>query len=157
MTVDVQTIDSLDIILNWVSAHLANHSYRSLWIPLKKILCISIKIYLPNQSYVIRLGFLFWASAKSFSWSSIHFWISVFDGNHLDIPSSKFKSQKWNHLLARGQTQGLAPRAHQQALTTGPFRNTCEADVVSFEVDIRGLQERDIYNQRKCQVDLTQE
>jgi hypothetical protein len=60
-------------------------------------------------------------------------------------------------LLAQGQTQGSAPRAHQQALTTGPFGNTCEADAVSPEVVMRGLQDRDVYNQGEYQVDLTQE
>jgi hypothetical protein len=37
-------------------------------------------------------------------------------------------------MLAQGKTQGSAPRAHQQALTIGPFENTCEADVVSPKV-----------------------
>jgi hypothetical protein len=44
----------------------------------------------------------------------------------------------YNLLLAQGQTQGSTPRAHQQALTTGPFGNTCEADAVSPEVAIGG-------------------
>jgi hypothetical protein len=60
-------------------------------------------------------------------------------------------------LLAQGQTQGLAPRVHQQALATGPFGNTYEADVVSPEEAMRGLQDKDVYNQREYQVDLTQE
>jgi hypothetical protein len=59
-------------------------------------------------------------------------------------------------LLAQGQTQGSAPRVHQQALTTGPFRNTCEADAVSPEVAMRGLQDRDVYNQKECKVDSQQ-
>jgi uncharacterized protein YjcR len=59
--------------------------------------------------------------------------------------------------LAQGNTQGSAPRAHQQALTTGPFGNTCEADAVSPEAVMRGLQDKDVYNQREYQVDLTQE
>jgi hypothetical protein len=63
----------------------------------------------------------------------------------------------WYCLLAQGQTQGSAPRAHQQALTTGPFGNTCEADAVSPEAVMRGLQDKDVYNQREYQVDLTQE
>jgi hypothetical protein len=42
-------------------------------------------------------------------------------------------------LLAQGQTQGSTPRAHQQALTIGPFRNTYEADAVSPEAVMRGL------------------
>jgi hypothetical protein len=56
-------------------------------------------------------------------------------------------SQQQNHLLAQGQTQGSAPRAHQQALATGPFGSTCEADAVSPEAAMRGLQDRDVYNQ----------
>jgi hypothetical protein len=42
-------------------------------------------------------------------------------------------------LLAQGKTEGLAPRAHQQALTIGPFGNTCEVDAVSPEEVMRGL------------------
>jgi hypothetical protein len=41
-------------------------------------------------------------------------------------------------LLAQGQTQGSTLTTHQQALTTGPFGNTCEADAVSPEVAIGG-------------------
>jgi hypothetical protein len=59
--------------------------------------------------------------------------------------------------MAQGQTQGSTPRVHQQALATGPFGNTCEADAVSPEATMRGLQDRDVYNQREYQVDLTQE
>ena len=66
-------------------------------------------------------------------------------------------SQQWNYLLAQGKTQGLAPRVHQQVLTTGPFNNTCEADVVSLKEIMRGLQDRDVYNQGEYQVDLTHE
>jgi hypothetical protein len=40
--------------------------------------------------------------------------------------------------LAQGQTQGSTLTVHQQALTTGPFGNTCEADAVSPEVAIGG-------------------
>jgi hypothetical protein len=56
----------------------------------------------------------------------------------------------------KGQTQGSTPRAHKQALTTGPFGNTCKVDAVSPEAVMRGLQDRDVYNQREYQVDLTQ-
>jgi hypothetical protein len=62
---------------------------------------------------------------------------------------------KWEQ-LAQGQTQGSAPRVHQQALTTGPFGNTCEADAVSPEAVMGGLQDRDVYNQGEYQVDLIQ-
>jgi hypothetical protein len=60
-------------------------------------------------------------------------------------------------LLAQGQTQGSTPRVHQQALTTGPFSNTCEADAVSPEAAMGGLQDRDVYNQGEYQVDPIQE
>ena len=59
-------------------------------------------------------------------------------------------------LLAQGQTQSSTPRAHQQALTTGPFGNTYEADAVSPEAVMGGLQDRDVYNQGEYQVDLIQ-
>jgi hypothetical protein len=62
-------------------------------------------------------------------------------------------SRQWNHLLAQGQTQGSAPRVHQQALTTGPFGYTCEADAVSPEAAMGGLQDRSVYNQGEYQVD----
>jgi hypothetical protein len=42
------------------------------------------------------------------------------------------------HLLAQGKTQGSTLIVHQQALTTGPFGNTCKADAVSPEVAIGG-------------------
>jgi hypothetical protein len=60
-------------------------------------------------------------------------------------------------MLAQRQTQGSAPRVHQQALTTSPFNNTCKEDVVSPKEFMRGLQDIDVYNQREDQVDLTQE
>jgi hypothetical protein len=50
-------------------------------------------------------------------------------------------------VLAQGKTQGSTPRVHQQALATGPFGNTYEADAVSLEATMRGLQDRDFYNQ----------
>jgi hypothetical protein len=40
--------------------------------------------------------------------------------------------------LAQGKTQGSSLIAHQQALTIGPFSNTCEAYAVSPEVTIGG-------------------
>jgi hypothetical protein len=42
-------------------------------------------------------------------------------------------------MLGQGQTQGSTPRAHQQALTTGPFSNTYEAYAVSPKVAMGGL------------------
>jgi hypothetical protein len=62
-----------------------------------------------------------------------------------------------DQMLAQGQTQGSAPRAHQQALTTGPFGYTCEADAVSPEAAMGGLQDKDVYNQGNYQVDPTLE
>jgi hypothetical protein len=53
---------------------------------------------------------------------------------------------------SKGQTQGSTLTVHQQTLTTGPFGNTCEADEVSPEVAIGGLQDTGVYNQRKCKV-----
>jgi hypothetical protein len=50
-------------------------------------------------------------------------------------------------MLAQGHTQGSTPRVHQQALATGPFDNTCEADAVSPKAAMRGLHDRDVYNQ----------
>jgi hypothetical protein len=41
-------------------------------------------------------------------------------------------------MLAQGKTQGSTLIVHQQALTTGPFGNTCEVDAVSPEVAIGG-------------------
>jgi hypothetical protein len=55
-------------------------------------------------------------------------------------------------VLAQGQTQGSASEAHQQALTIGPFGNTCEADAVSPEEAMWGLQNMDVYNQKECKV-----
>jgi hypothetical protein len=45
---------------------------------------------------------------------------------------------------------------HQQALATGPFNNTYEADAVSPEETMRGLQDKDVYN-GEYQVDLVQQ
>jgi hypothetical protein len=52
-------------------------------------------------------------------------------------------------LLAQGQTQGSTTRAHQKALTIGPFSSTYEADAISPEEVMRGLQDKDVYNQRE--------
>ena len=60
-------------------------------------------------------------------------------------------------MLAQGHTQGSTPRVHQQALATGPLGNTCKVDVVSPEAAMKGLQDKDVYNQGEYQVDLTQE
>jgi hypothetical protein len=49
--------------------------------------------------------------------------------------------------VGTGADPRFTPRVHQQALATGPFGNTCEADAVSPEAAMRGLQDRDVYNQ----------
>jgi hypothetical protein len=49
-------------------------------------------------------------------------------------------------VLAQGQTQGSAPRVHQQALDTSPFGSTCEENAVSPEATMRGLRDKDVYN-----------
>jgi len=59
-------------------------------------------------------------------------------------------------VLAQGKTQGSAPRPHQQALTIGPFKNTCEEDATSPKVAMRGLQDKDVYNQKECKEDSQQ-
>ena len=64
---------------------------------------------------------------------------------------------KCQHCWHKGRLGVQAPRAHQQALTTGPFGNTCKANAVSPEVAMGGLQDKDVYNQREYQLDLTQE
>jgi len=46
---------------------------------------------------------------------------------------------------------------HQQDLAIGPLGNTCEADAVSPEASMWGLQDRDVYNQGNDQVDPTLE
>jgi hypothetical protein len=49
--------------------------------------------------------------------------------------------------VGTGADLGFTPRAYQQTLAIGPFGNTYEADAVSPEAAMRGLQERDVYNQ----------
>jgi hypothetical protein len=54
------------------------------------------------------------------------------------FPWEKYLCNVCIYLLAQGQTQGSSLTVHQQALTTGPFGNTCEADAVSPKVAIGG-------------------
>jgi hypothetical protein len=42
-------------------------------------------------------------------------------------------------IVSIGADPGFTLRAHQQVLPTGPFGNTCRADVVSHEADKRGV------------------
>jgi hypothetical protein len=58
-------------------------------------------------------------------------------------------------LLAQGQTQGSL-QEHQQALATGPFGNTCEADVVSPEAAKRGVAGQRCLQPGEYQVELIQ-
>jgi hypothetical protein len=51
------------------------------------------------------------------------------------------------------QTLAAGRREYQQTLATSPFGNTCEADAVLPEAAMRGLQEKDVYNQGEYQVD----
>jgi hypothetical protein len=71
--------------------------------------------------------------------------------------NSKTRDELEALVLAQGQTQGSAPRAHQQALATGPFGNTCEADAVSPEATMRGLQDKRCLQPGEYQVDLLQQ
>jgi hypothetical protein len=50
-------------------------------------------------------------------------------------------------LVGIGADPGFTPNPHQQALVVGPFGNTYEEDAVSPEEDMRGLQDKDVYNQ----------
>jgi hypothetical protein len=61
-------------------------------------------------------------------------------------------------VLAQGKTQGSTLQQHtNKTLNTDPFDNTYEADEVSPEEVMRGLQDKDVYNQGEYQVDLIQE
>jgi hypothetical protein len=51
-------------------------------------------------------------------------------------------------IIGTGEDPRFTPRVHQQALATRPFNNTYEADEVSPEEAMRGLQDKDVYNQR---------
>jgi hypothetical protein len=58
--------------------------------------------------------------------------------------------------VGTGADLRFIPRVHQQVLTTSPFGNTREADIVSPEVAHGGLQDRDVYNQDNIKWILTQ-
>jgi hypothetical protein len=58
------------------------------------------------------------------------------DGKNINKPN--IESAEYEKVSTQGQTRGSTLMAHQQSLTTGPFRNTCKADVVSPEVVIGG-------------------
>jgi hypothetical protein len=60
-------------------------------------------------------------------------------------------------LVGTGANPWFTPRAHQQAIATGPFGDTCEVDEVSPKAAMRGLQDRDVYNQGEYQVGLIQQ
>jgi hypothetical protein len=55
-----------------------------------------------------------------------------------------------------GADPGFTQRVHQQALATGPFDNTCEANAVSPEASKRGLVGQICLKPGEYQVDLIQ-
>jgi hypothetical protein len=57
--------------------------------------------------------------------------------------------------VGTGVDPSFTPRAHQQALTIGPFDNTYEADAVSPKVAMGRLQDKDVYNQGNIKWILT--
>jgi hypothetical protein len=95
-------------------------------IPSQPILCTNIRVFILSFNEVSSLVLL----STSESLSSME--------TTLTFPQEDLGPDKWNHLLAQGQTQGSTLTVHQQALTTGPFGNTCGADAVSPEVAIGG-------------------
>jgi hypothetical protein len=59
--------------------------------------------------------------------------------------------------VGTGADPGFTPRAHQQALATGPFGNTCEADAVSPEAAKRGVAGQRCLQPGEYQVELIQQ
>jgi hypothetical protein len=57
------------------------------------------------------------------------------------VPSNhSFTSQKQNHFLAQGKTQGSTlQHCTKETLTTGPFENTCEVNEVSPKIEEGGV------------------
>jgi hypothetical protein len=51
-------------------------------------------------------------------------------------------------LVGTGVDPRFTQRAHQISLAISPFDNTCEVDAVSPEAAMRGLRDKDVYNQR---------
>jgi hypothetical protein len=97
-------------------------------------------------------------SSSNFAWTTI-FSCSVALHCSMSVPCTYFKAWvdffvssfsrqiRALNVSASRWTQGSASRAHQQALNIGPFGNTYEADAVSPEVAMGGLQDIDVYNQ----------
>ena len=59
--------------------------------------------------------------------------------------------------VGTGENPGFTPRAHQQALATGPFKNTFKADVVSPKLAKRGVAGHRCLQPREYQVELIQQ
>jgi hypothetical protein len=59
--------------------------------------------------------------------------------------------------VGTGVDPGFTPRVHQQALATGPFGNTCEADAVSPKVSKTGVTGQRCLQRGEYQVELTQQ
>jgi hypothetical protein len=69
-----------------------------------------------------------------------------FENSYLESVPIQFH-QNLKQCWHRGRPRVQCSRAHQQALATGPFGNTCEVDAVSPKAAMRGLQDSDVYNQ----------
>jgi hypothetical protein len=63
----------------------------------------------------------------------------------------------WVITVGTGADLKFTPREHQQALTTGPFGSTCEADAVSLEETKRGVAGQECLQPGEYQVDLSQQ
>jgi hypothetical protein len=100
--------------------------------------CMSVKMYLPNQSFVLMLGFLFWLQRSPFLvlLSTFEFLSSM--ETTLTFPQEDPGPYNRTICWHRGRPRVQLLQVHQQTLTTGPFGNTCEADAVSPEVAIGG-------------------
>jgi hypothetical protein len=59
--------------------------------------------------------------------------------------------------VGTGADPGFTPKAHQQALATGPFGNTYEANVVSPEASKRGVAGQRCLQPGEYQVELIQQ
>ena len=59
--------------------------------------------------------------------------------------------------VGTGADPGFTSRAHQEALTTGPFGNTCEVDAVSPEATKRGVAGQRCLQPGEYQVELIQQ
>jgi hypothetical protein len=60
-------------------------------------------------------------------------------------------------VVGTGVDPGFTPRVHQQAVATGPFGNTCEADTVSPEAAKRGVAGQICLEPGEYEVELIQQ